>query len=396
MAWPCNGPRSTIARQSRRHCVVSDVKMLYVWMARGISWWNLQHHVVVQFLAFWRVLDMASDLSPPEQTNLHICSHSMAPSPNVHQRHWHKQWSNCTYAASSALCKTTRMHTCRVDVLSPCLTLEVKSQMDQLEHMPHFVQPIGLGSSWGTGQPILDCLVHGWFGYPHSALRTPSAVKSFFPSRAPTCGWNTNLSATRTMRCLAGVCKPFLLANKFSIQTSKCLCSVSCIALAIAWAPWTLTLLMRHHAKSAVRVSWLWNTGIFQDKIFFHKISGSRFGKNAPWFPYAMCFKISTRGPGFENLEILKICLNSFNPKLPNKLKDFSHYFNYEIECVIILIPIIMIILMLITWLLLLLIITILTIIQILIVNALRGTLEARGPWLQGAHPCIGVELPYA
>ena len=54
-----------------------------------------------------------------------------------------------------------------------------------------------------------------------------------------------------------------------------------------------------------------------------------------------MCFKISTRGSGFENLEILNMFLNSFNPKLHNKLKDLSNYFNVKIEWVIILILII-------------------------------------------------------
>ena len=61
-----------------------------------------------------------------------------------------------------------------------------------------------------------------------------------------------------------------------------------------------------------------------------------------------MCFKISTRGSGFEDQDILNICLNSFNPKLHNKLNDFSNYFNVQFEWVIILILIIMIILMLI------------------------------------------------
>ena len=42
-----------------------------------------------------------------------------------------------------------------------------------------------------------------------------------------------------------------------------------------------------------------------------------------PLFPYAMCFKISARGSGFENLEILKIFLDCFNPKVNNQLKCF-------------------------------------------------------------------------
>ena len=45
-----------------------------------------------------------------------------------------------------------------------------------------------------------------------------------------------------------------------------------------------------------------------------------------------MCFKIPTRGSGFENIEILKTCINSFNPKLNNKLKDVSNQFNVQIE----------------------------------------------------------------
>ena len=47
-----------------------------------------------------------------------------------------------------------------------------------------------------------------------------------------------------------------------------------------------------------------------------------------------MCFKISTRGSGFEHLEILNTCLNSFNPKLNNKLKDVLNKLNVKIELV--------------------------------------------------------------
>ena len=47
-----------------------------------------------------------------------------------------------------------------------------------------------------------------------------------------------------------------------------------------------------------------------------------------------MCFKLSTRGSGFENLEILNTCISSFNPKLKNKLKDLFNKFNVKIECV--------------------------------------------------------------
>ena len=45
-----------------------------------------------------------------------------------------------------------------------------------------------------------------------------------------------------------------------------------------------------------------------------------------------MCFKISTRGSGFENIEVLNTFLNSFNPKLNDKLKDVSNKFNVQIE----------------------------------------------------------------
>ena len=45
-----------------------------------------------------------------------------------------------------------------------------------------------------------------------------------------------------------------------------------------------------------------------------------------------MCFKISTRGSGFENLEILNTFLKSFNPKLNNKLKYLLKQFNLKIE----------------------------------------------------------------
>ena len=47
-----------------------------------------------------------------------------------------------------------------------------------------------------------------------------------------------------------------------------------------------------------------------------------------------MCFKISTRGSGFENLEILNTFLNSFNPELNNNLKDLFNKFNVKIEWV--------------------------------------------------------------
>ena len=47
-----------------------------------------------------------------------------------------------------------------------------------------------------------------------------------------------------------------------------------------------------------------------------------------------MCFKISTRGSGFEHIEILNTCLDSFNPKLNNKLNDLSNNYNVEIEWV--------------------------------------------------------------
>ena len=45
-----------------------------------------------------------------------------------------------------------------------------------------------------------------------------------------------------------------------------------------------------------------------------------------------MCFKISTRGSGFENLEILNTFLNIFNPKLNNKMKYVFNKFNVKIE----------------------------------------------------------------
>ena len=47
-----------------------------------------------------------------------------------------------------------------------------------------------------------------------------------------------------------------------------------------------------------------------------------------------MCFKISILGSGFENIDVLNICLNNFNPKLNNKLKDLSYKFNVKIEWV--------------------------------------------------------------
>ena len=45
-----------------------------------------------------------------------------------------------------------------------------------------------------------------------------------------------------------------------------------------------------------------------------------------------MCFEISTRGSGFENVEILNIYLNIFNPKVNDELKDLFNKVNVEIE----------------------------------------------------------------
>ena len=67
----------------------------------------------------------------------------------------------------------------------------------------------------------------------------------------------------------------------------------------------------------------------FHNKNFPNSYPGSRFEKNInPLFSYAMCFKISAWGSGFENLEFLNVFLDSFNPKLNN------HYYTCKLHFV--------------------------------------------------------------
>ena len=88
--------------------------------------------------------------------------------------------------------------------------------------------------------------------------------------------------------------------------------------------PWQLLFLAKLTLAHALFI-----TAIFHNKIFRYKNAGSRFGKNVnPLFSYAMCFKISAWGSGFENLEFLNVFLDSFNPKLNN------HYYTCKLHFV--------------------------------------------------------------